>query len=185
MKSVGLADYFFPEICLNCLSPDFSFKLLQPDWHCGSVWLTLKLVQLNVWLAWKTFQTLTNKRKNRKEDVSSPHVKVYTLRIEPRSPIRASNCKLTHSDQIQLTPNCIHNWIFWNFKLPIQASTFEINWSAGNIRLPRKSGRVLTYTWSSPPSRFEQKKKTREKNTPFLRNTISAEKSTFWDYYWS
>ena len=31
-------------------------------------------------------------------------------------------------------------------KSPIWASRFEINWSAGKIRSPRVSGRVLTYT---------------------------------------
>ena len=31
-------------------------------------------------------------------------------------------------------------------KLPIQVNRFEINWSAGKIRSPRASGRVLTYT---------------------------------------
>ena len=31
-------------------------------------------------------------------------------------------------------------------KSPIQASRFEINWSAGKIRPPWASGRVLTYT---------------------------------------
>ena len=62
-----------------------------------------------------------------------------TLRIVPHLPIRANNCQTDLPGSNSAHLDCIHIRNFSNFKLPIQASRFEINWSAGKTRSPRAS----------------------------------------------
>ena len=61
---------------------------------------------------------------------------MHTLRIEPHSPIRASNCQIDWFGSKSAHLGCIYIWIFLNFKLPICASKFEISWSASKIGAP-------------------------------------------------